>query len=124
MIKLKQALPNGKPVSEWSGRTIRHLWRLGFCTALIAGVVFRTLWVQDVEYKGDEAWTFEQVRAFWTTHNLPLIRMISSVGLPNAGVSLWVFIALGALVPLDSPLGLSRAVQMRWFHSNSCSNTL
>jgi hypothetical protein len=88
----------------------------GGAAALIAtigvGVIFRTIWLQDVEYKVDEAWTFHQVRAFWTTHELPLLGMPSSANVPNAGLSVWIFVALSTFVPIENPLALTRTVQL------------
>lgn len=81
--------------------------------AMIAvGAILRTIWLRDVEYKGDEAWTFEHVRAFWNNHELPLLGMPSSANVPNAGLSVWIFIALSAFAPIETPLALTRAVQL------------
>jgi hypothetical protein len=90
----------------------RRGWVIGYFLAIAAGIVFRLIWLEDIEFKDDEAWTFSQVRAFWQTHHLALVGMESSVGIPNAGMSLWVFVAMSSLVPLDDPLSLTRAVQV------------
>jgi hypothetical protein len=63
-------------------------------------------------HKGDEAWTFMQVQAFWRTHDLLLIGMASGVGLPNSGMSFWVFLAISSILPTNDPLALTRAVQL------------
>ncbi len=96
----------------WTDMLWRRRWTIGFCVAIAAGIVFRLIWPGDMEYKGDEAWTVDQIRAFWQNGHLPLIGMRSSAGLPNAGLSLWIFIAISAVLPSDDPLALARAVQV------------
>ena len=90
----------------------RQRWAIGFGLALGLGIVFRLVWPLDMEWKGDEAWTYDHVRAFWQTHGLPLLGMGSSAGLPNAGLSLWSFIGLSALLPALDPVALARAVAL------------
>jgi hypothetical protein len=65
---------------EW-----RYRWAIGLFISVAAGVIYRLIWLQDMEYKGDEAWTFTQVQAFWQTHHLLSIGIPSSVGLPIGG---------------------------------------
>jgi hypothetical protein len=100
------------PLRAWrDGGVIRWPAVLGACSlalALTAGLVLRLIWVEDMEYKADEAWTFEQAR----TGGLPWLGMPSSVGVPNPGMSLWVFVGLRALSDADSPPQLTRAVQV------------
>jgi hypothetical protein len=90
----------------------RRGWAIGFFVAVAAGIVFRLVWLEDIEFKRDEAWTFNQVRAFWQTYHLPLVGMDSSATIPNAGMSLWVFVAMSLITPLDDPLAVTRAVQL------------
>jgi len=87
-------------------------WTIGCFVAVAAGIVLRLIWLEDIEFKGDEAWTFYQVRVFWQTHHLPLVGQDSSGGIPNGGMSLWVFVAMSSITPLDDPLALTRAVQV------------
>src|SRR5882724_11435853 len=95
-----------------SGRIWRHRWAIGLLVSVAIGIVFRLIWLEDMEYKGDEAWTFTHVQAFWQTRHLPLLGMPSSTGLPNAGMSLWVFLAISSILPTDDPLALTRGVQL------------
>jgi len=90
----------------------RRAWLVGLLVAVVAGVVFRLIWLEDMEYKADEAWTFSHVREFWRSLSVPMVGMPSSAAVPNAGLSVWVFVALGSLVPLETPLALARAVQV------------
>src|SRR5579872_456765 len=89
-----------------------RVWAIGLAAALSAGIVFRLVWLGDVEYKADEIWTLEHVQAFWRTQELPWVGMPASVGVPNSGMSIWVFIALSSLVPVDTPLPLTRTVEL------------
>src|SRR6185437_14780114 len=80
---------------------------LGLILALIAGAGLRLVWPQDIEYKADEAWTFEHSR----DGDLPWLGMPSSVDIPNPGMSLWVFVGLQRLSGAEDPPALARAVQ-------------
>jgi hypothetical protein len=93
-------------------RLWRHRWAIGLFVSIAAGIVLRLIWLQDIEYKGDEAWTFTQVQAFWQTGHLKLVGMPSSAGLPNSGMSFWVFLAISSIFPINDPLALTRAVQL------------
>jgi hypothetical protein len=90
----------------------RHRWAVGLCIAVAAGILFRLIWVSDMEYKEDETWTLSHVEDFWRTGRLAPIGMPSSAQLPNAGMSLWVFVALSAFLPSIDPINLARAVQL------------
>jgi hypothetical protein len=63
-----------------------------------------------IEFKGDEDWTFEVAR--WMTHHVPWVPvgMDSSTGLPNPGMSAWVFGVLAWVSRASTPIGLARAV--------------
>jgi hypothetical protein len=80
--------------------------------ALLVGIVLRLVWVEDMEYKADEMWTFEQARDADFRQAVPWVGMNSSVDVPNPGMSLWVFMALRQLSGAHDPPGLARAVQL------------
>ena len=90
----------------------RHRSVIGLAAAIVAGSIFRLIWLRDVEYKADEIWAFTQVQAFWHTHILPPVGVPSSAGLPHPGLNIWGFIAISALLPTIGPLELTRAVQI------------
>jgi hypothetical protein len=81
---------------------------LGIILALVAGASLRLIWPADIEYKADEAWTFQH------SHDADLswLGMPSSVDIPNPGMSLWVFMALQRLSGAADPPALARAVQL------------
>jgi hypothetical protein len=82
---------------------------VGLLAALAAGAGLRLAYGDDIEYKADEAWTFEHSRA--TALADPWVGMPSSVGLPNPGMSLWVFVLLERASGAADPPALARCVQ-------------
>ncbi len=86
----------------------RPCFILGLVLALVAGAGLRLIWVEDIEYKADEAWTFEHSREA----GLPWLGMPSSVDIPNPGMSLWAFVLLQRVSGADDPPSLARAVQI------------
>jgi len=106
------ALPPIGRTKSLVSRLWRYRWAIGLLVSVAAGIIYRLIWLQDMEYKGDEAWTFTQVQAFWQTHHLLLIGMPSSVRLPNSGMSFWVFLAISSILPSNDPLALTRAIQL------------
>lgn len=78
---------------------------------LVIGALLRFTWVGDMEYKNDERIMFHAVQTVGRTEPWPLVGMRSGVGLPNPGLSEWVFIAIGRAASVESPLDLARAVQ-------------
>jgi hypothetical protein len=85
---------------------------IGFSAALLLGAVLRLMWGQDIEYKGDENWTFERTQAVGRTEPFPWLGMQSSADIVNPGMSVWVFLALGKITGAADPVALARAVQM------------
>jgi hypothetical protein len=87
----------------------RFPWFIGgIVLALVAGAILRLIWVEDIEYKADEAWTFEHSQQA----HLPWLGMPSSVDIPNPGMSLWVFTLLQRISGAQDPPSLARAVQI------------
>ena len=68
--------------------------------AIVAGAVLRLIWVGDIEYKGDEDYTFQLVREIREGKCLPSVGMPSSKAVLNPGLSLWVFVPLAAALRL------------------------
>ena len=90
----------------------KHIWSCGFVIAVIVGVIFRTIWLSDMEYKGDERWLFEKTQEFSKAGHIPTLGMKSSAGILNAGMSVWIFIILSKLFLISAPPDLARAVQI------------
>lgn len=77
---------------------------------IVAGVVLRLAWPDDIHYLGDEAWTFRHVEDAREGGSWAALGMPSSRGVKNAGMSVWVFIVLGMISRAATPPGLTRAV--------------
>jgi hypothetical protein len=80
--------------------------------ALVAGIALRLVWVEDMEWKGDEIWTLAHAMAIGRTEPWPWIGMPTSIGLPHPGGSIWVFVLLVRLFGVTTPPELARAVQL------------
>ena len=75
--------------------------RLAWCTlalALIGGVMLRSVWFQDIEWKQDEKWSFQMSQEVGRTQPWPGVGMPTSLGFPNPGLSVWIFVPLGRCV--------------------------
>jgi hypothetical protein len=83
-------------------------WLLG--AAVTAGCALRLLWVEDIEYKYDEAFMFERSQNVGATEPWPAVGMPSGVGLRNPGMSVWFFVGLARVSGADDPVSLTRAV--------------
>lgn len=95
---------------------ILPVWRawgpVALVAALVVGAGLRLVWGHDIEYKSDEAWTYYMVRSIGKTEPFPWLGMPTSLKARNPGMSVWVFVALGKLFPVNDPPALARAVQL------------
>ena len=80
--------------------------------AVAAGIVFRLMLPGDFECKGDERFTFHHLQPVLAGGPWPWLGMTMSIGGPNPGMSVWVFIGLGLVTGADMPPELARAVQL------------
>jgi hypothetical protein len=78
--------------------------------SLVIGALLRFGWLGDMEYKGDERWTFDRSQRIPALEAWPTFGMPSSVGLLNPGLSVWVFVVLAKLFRADDPVALARTV--------------
>lgn len=83
---------------------------LALALVLAAGVGLRLTWLEDIEYKADEKWTWQHAKAAAGTPAVAWVGMPTSAGLENPGMSLWAFIPLAWLS--DSPVDLARGVAL------------
>jgi hypothetical protein len=82
--------------------------------ALLCGTGLRLLWLEDMEYKTDEAYMVERLAAVGGSEPWPWLGIASGVHVRNPGMSVWVFLLLGKLsgaTPAD-PVPLARAVAL------------
>jgi hypothetical protein len=75
--------------------------------AIGLGCVLRLIWAEDMEWKADEIWMFEQARSIVLGNSpWPAVGMLNSAGFVNPGMSLWAFVPMaGSPDPL---------VMVRW----------
>src|ERR1700677_2444576 len=93
----------------------RWHWRaavplLGVLLVLAAGIALRFVYPADIEWKGEERWTFDHSQLMRDGGTWPWVGMPTSLGTQNPGMSLWVFAGLAALFKVDRPPELARAV--------------
>ncbi len=88
------------------------IWAIGLVGAVALGAALRLVWVMDIEYKGDEAWTFDRTQQGGRTDAFPWVGMPSSLEVRNPGMSVWVFLLLSKLFMVKDPTGLARSVQV------------
>ncbi|HVX14654.1 MAG TPA: hypothetical protein VHC22_25930 [Pirellulales bacterium] len=81
---------------------------LALAAVLAAGIVLRLVWLDDIEYKGDEAWTWHHAKAAGVTEPLSWVGMPTSAGPENPGMSLWAFLPLAWVS--DDPVDMARCV--------------
>jgi len=99
-------------VRRWQSLATSNVWLpVVVSCVVLAGIVLRVIWPADIEYKLDEQWTFEHVLALLHGASWPSVGMASSVGSPNPGMSLWVFVPLAYVSGAQSAPQLAGAVQ-------------
>jgi hypothetical protein len=78
--------------------------------AIAAGAVLRFLWLGDIEYKGDEDFSAYFALEAGQAEAWPPIGMESSVGIPNYGLSVWLFVGVARVLAATSPPELAGGV--------------
>lgn len=89
-----------------------RLAAVALCAAIVAGAALRTVWVEDMEYKLDEAWTFGQTQHAGIDQPIPTLGMPTSYDLRHPGGTVWVFLVIGKLFGVTTPTELARACQV------------
>ena len=79
--------------------------------AIAAGIALRLSYPNDIEFKPDERWTFDEARAVLAGGPWRWLGMPMSVGGLNPGLSLWAFVALAWIAGAETPPELAQAVQ-------------
>ncbi len=87
-------------------------WKLLIGIALLAGILLRLSFPTDIEYKYDEHWMFDASQKIGVSQPWPWVGMTSGPGVPNPGLSVWVFVVLAHLFHATTPPDLARAVQV------------
>lgn len=89
-----------------------RLATVGLVLALVAGAALRTVWVTDMEYKADEAWTFLQTQHVGVDQPVPAFGMPTSYDLRHPGGTVWVFLVIAKVFGVTTPTDLGRACQV------------
>jgi hypothetical protein len=91
---------------------INSNWIFWIPLAIFLGSILRLTFVQDMEYKEDEQYNFEQTQLIGKTQPWPWYGIPSGVYLVNPGMSIWVFAVLAKLFGIHQPTTLATAVQL------------
>src|SRR5207247_695285 len=91
---------------------VNRQWKFFMVVVFVCAAALRLAWGNDIEYKGDERYMFEQTTRPLFAAPLPRIGMPSGIGVPNPGISVWVFLGISRLFRSTTPPELSRAVQI------------
>jgi hypothetical protein len=91
---------------------LRRLWPAGLVVVLILGAMLRLAWVDDMEYKYDECWTFLQTQDDSVRETSLWLGIHNSTGFRCPGLSLWIFLAPAKILGITEPTELARMVQV------------
>lgn len=80
--------------------------------ALALGAALRLSYSTDMEYKGDEHYTFDRSQHIGVDEPWPDLGMVSSGGIRNPGMGNWVFHTLAIVWRAKSPVALARSVAL------------
>lgn len=78
--------------------------------AVLLGLTLRLVWLEDMEYKGDEAYIVARVHNAGVSETWPSLGMPSSVGMKNPAASVWAFLLPAKLLGLKDPVALAGLV--------------
>lgn len=89
--------------------------RIGFygwtyLIALVCGTVLRLIYPRDTVWDPDQVWNFEHGIGMGATLPWDCLGMMSSGGVRNPGMSLWIFVLLARTLGITNPEQLSRTV--------------
>ena len=89
-----------------------RLTTIAVILALAAGVVFRLFYPGAIEFHGDEKFSYDHLMAVLNGGPWPSLGMTMSIGGPNPGMSVWIFIIIGMIGHATTPVGLAECVQV------------
>lgn len=88
------------------------VWTIALTLVLVAGAVLRLMWVDDMEYKFDERWSYERTQHAGKDEPWPWLGMPTSYEVRHPGGTVWIFIMLARLTGATTPTGLATACQL------------
>src|ERR1043166_3203941 len=87
-------------------------WRVGLIVALALGILLRLIWGDDIEYKGDEKYSFDKTQVIGVSEPLPWLGTSNGVEFLHPGGTVWSFVALAKVTGAQTPVELARACQL------------
>ena len=81
-----------------------------YLVALACGTILRLIYPRDAVWEPDQIWNFEHGIGTGSTLPWSWLGMMSSGGIPNPGMSLWIFVLLVRVLGITKPEQLSRTV--------------
>jgi hypothetical protein len=76
--------------------------------ALLWGGALRLVWIDDIEWKKDERWSYQMSQEIGRTRPWPRVGMPTSLEMPNPGLSVWIFVPIGRIA--SSPPAMARFI--------------
>jgi len=92
--------------TKQAGRCYLAWWTLA--VALFCGGILRSVWIEDMEWKDDERWSYRMSQEVGRTRPWPSVGMPTSLEFPNPGLSVWVFVPIGRVA--NTPTSMARVV--------------
>src|SRR6185369_7166542 len=87
----------------------RYAIALGLTLALFLGTGLRLVWPADMEFKGDEIYSYERTQHVCVDEPFPWTGMSNSADVPHPGMSVWVFLGLAEMAGAHDPVRLNIA---------------
>lgn len=81
-----------------------------FWVSVVLGLLLRTVYPSDIEFKEDEKIMFDAMVRVGHAEPWPMLGMGSTVWVRNPGMSIWVFVVLGKVFCVNTPEGAARMV--------------
>ncbi|MGP0067186.1 MAG: hypothetical protein ACLQGP_26775 [Isosphaeraceae bacterium] len=105
MSEPRPSIPSSASGSE-DGRHRLAWWALAL--ALISGGILRSVWIEDIEWKNDEQWSYVMSQEVGRSLPWPGVGMPTSLKFPNPGLSVWIFVPIGRMA--DTPTSMARLI--------------
>jgi hypothetical protein len=105
-MRVSRSTPSSTPPG---GQVDRN--RLAWCVlalALICGGILRSVWIEDMEWKQDERWSYRMSQEVGRSRPWPAVGMPTSLGFPNPGLSVWIFVPIGRIAV--TPTAMARVI--------------
>ena len=106
MMNESRPVTSSTTAGSRDGRCRLAWWTLAI--ALFCGGLLRWTWIEDMEWKPDERWSYRMSQEVGRTGPWPRVGMPTSLGFANPGLSVWLFVAIGRMA--NTPTSMAHAV--------------